>query len=320
MIISVTLNPLLEKRMVFSSRSLQSVNRSEYIYFTAGGKGVNVSRQLNRLNVKNISVLFSGGETGKIIKKILAEEELDSVFINIRSSNRVGTIAQFQNKSYSFFDPNNDILESEALEMKNKLRKMLTSAYIVSFSGSSQNTFTDEVIFDIIDEANREDKVTVLDTYGNSLKNAVQYSPTILHTNRSEIESSFNVNLKDDKDFADVLDFLYGKGIKMCFITDGSEKGFASKFDFKFKFIPPKIEEIDSTGSGDAFLSGIIYGFFNSFIFDDFLKIGIKLGALNAASDKVCRVSIEELNNFNPEIKVIPIGKKMKIINDSPTI
>ena len=60
MILTVTLNPLLEKRLEFQSVELGKDQRAKNEFYAAGGKGINVSRQLNLLGVKNSAFTWLG--------------------------------------------------------------------------------------------------------------------------------------------------------------------------------------------------------------------------------------------------------------------
>ena len=73
MILTVTLNPLLEHRLTYKVLHIGHENRSAKEKYKAGGKGINVSRQLNILSVDNLAFTFLGGSNGKLLKKLLIE-------------------------------------------------------------------------------------------------------------------------------------------------------------------------------------------------------------------------------------------------------
>ena len=93
MILTVTLNPLLESRLYYDSISIGSNNRSINKIYTAGGKGINVSRQLNALGIENIALTFLGGNNGKIYRKLLADEGISFFAVPIKSETRSATLA-----------------------------------------------------------------------------------------------------------------------------------------------------------------------------------------------------------------------------------
>jgi fructose-1-phosphate kinase PfkB-like protein len=189
---------------------------------------------------------------------------------------------------------------------------------MVVFSGSSPSEEAARIFVEGINLANRKDKISILDTYGKHLKNCIEASPTIIHNNVSELESSLNTSLQTEIEKIDLLNFLYSKGIKQSFITDGENNTYAANFDFHYIVKNPAIEYVDSTGSGDAFVAGLIYGFHNNLVFEEYLAIASALGAANASTTNVCKVEYHEIESYKKEVKIHQAGKKIKMIDDSP--
>jgi fructose-1-phosphate kinase PfkB-like protein len=124
--------------------------------------------------------------------------------------------------------------------------------------------------------------------------------------------------LNDEKDKLVFLDYLYSKGIKQVYLTDGEKNIYASNFDFHYKVRVPNINGVDSTGSGDAFAAGIAYGWHNKLAFNEQIKYAAALGTANALMFNVCNVPVDEARKFVESVEVHPIGKKIKIIDDTP--
>lgn len=320
MVLTVTINPLLEKRFQFPEIQIGGVNRSNVEIFKAGGKGINVSRQLTKLGIKNQAITFAGGMNGKLFRRVIAAEDLDAVLVGTKNETRWASVIEEREKVRvtSYFSPNQEISESEANEFINKLKKMIPNASIVLLAGSAPNKTAWRIYEAAIEIAAREDKIVLLDTYGDNLEKLINKSPMVLHNNVEELEKSLGIKLETDDEIIEFLKNIYNKGIKLAFITNGSKEVYALKFGFIYKITPPVIEnEIDSTGSGDAFTAGICAGLEKNSTFDEFVNYACKLGALNAASWNTCAVEPEELNSVADAV-IESIGKKMKIIDDSP--
>ena len=321
MILTVTLNPLLEHRLAYKVLHIGKENRSAMENYKAGGKGINVSRQLNIFSVDNLAFTFLGGSNGKLLKKLLTEEKINFTSISTHSETRSSAIIIDESTKTvtSCFgnDPQLSLVEAE--EFKLKLEKMIQNCEMVVFSGSSPCKDTDSIFPFGIQAANKYDKISVCDTYGNHLKDCIEASPTILHNNIDEVEKSLNVSLRSEREMIDYLRFLNTKNIKQAFITDGANPTYASDFDFIFKVKNPKVDTIDSTGSGDSFAAGIVYAWHRNLPFEESLIIASSLGAANAAKYDVCNVTLEEVNAIKNKIEVIPLGKKMRLIDVKPT-
>lgn len=320
MILTVTINPLLEICLTYNNVLFSGENRNGKLTYRAGGKGINVSRQLKFLETKCFGFTFAGGATGKIFRSVLEREELSYSFIRTSNETRIApVITDESNKTVStYFQENNFVSPDEANEFKSKLEKMIQNCEIVVFSGSSPAPFTDDIFPYGISLANKYDKVSVVDTYGAHLAGCIDASPTILHNNVEEIEKSLTMKMKSEKDKLAFLDHLYQKGIKQAFITDGEHPVFASNFDYHFKIVPPRVCSVHPTGSGDAFVAGVVYGWHNDFVFAETCKLAAALGAANAERLDICVVDFVSVTELRKRINVIPVGKKMKLLDDSP--
>lgn len=320
MILIITLNPLLERRFTYDQVRPGSVNRNASTKISAGGKGINVSRQLKKLGVKSYNYFFSGGTNGKIYRDALKTEGLEFSFISTRSETRHAAviISQKEKTISSYFSEDPEISQNEVDEFKSKLDKMIQNCEIVIFSGSSPSSETDSIIPYGIELANKYDKVSICDTYGKHLQNCIDAEPTMIHNNLAEIKNSIGINLDDEKSIVDYLHHLYKKNIKRVYFTNGSNNFYASNFDYIYKIKPLKIQEFDPTGSGDSFVAGIVSGWIKSDLFEDSLKFAAAVAGLNAQTFEIANVSNEEAIKFKDKVEVLPVGKKTKTIDDSP--
>ena len=98
MVYTVTFNPALDYVMNLDSISTDDINRtrSEELYY--GGKGINVSAILTRLEIPNIALGFTAGFTGQKIKEMMNSDgikndfiELDNGFTRINVKIKYGT-------------------------------------------------------------------------------------------------------------------------------------------------------------------------------------------------------------------------------------
>jgi len=320
MVLTVTINPLLERRYEYQKASLHHQNRNGVVTLQAGGKGINVSRQLSELNVKNIAFTFLGGANGKAFRNALNKETISFSFISTKSTTRdcAVIINSSEPSISSYFGEDPEISTNEFDAFLLKLEKMITNSAIVVFSGSSPCKQADLIFPAGIEMANKHGKISVCDTYGNHLQNCIDASPTVIHNNINETESSLKISLKTEKEKLEYLELLYSKGIKQAFLTEGENSFYSSNFDFHYKVAVPKIAAVDPTGSGDAFTSGIVYGWHHQVTFMEQLIFAASLGTANAGMFDVCKVSKATADRFTGKIKPEAVGKKMKVINDKP--
>lgn len=321
MILTITLNPLLEKRLFFSSTKSDN-NRALRQNYSAGGKGINISRQLNVLGIKNHALTFIGGASGKKFRHVLEQENISFSAVSTKSEIREATLV-FDNEEESlktYFGVNSEVSTSEIDQFISKLEKAIINSSVVVFAGSLPTQECSKIIELGIELCHKYDKISILDSYGENLKKQLDLGPTIVHNNLDELELSLSTNFKDEANIEELLNSLYNKGVKLSFLSSGKSDTYAAKSDFHYRIKNPLINEINGTGSGDAFVSGLIYGLEKSLIFNDFVKLASAFGAQNASTWDVCKVKLDDANNLVNEVTITEIGKKIKLIDDSPTI
>jgi len=317
MIVIVTLNPLLEKKYFCDDFELNKTFRVDKIKYSVGGKGINISRELNYLGVPNQSFTFLGGENGRYIRKLLTHEKINYVAVPTKAQTReAAVIIDKKNNSVStVMEKKYEISRAEIEEMKVKLEKAILNSNMLVFAGSLPNDDTFEIIDWGTKLAKENDKLVLFDTYGNHLDKSLNLPVDIIHNNVDELEKALNKNLSTEEDIINLAKELKDRGIKISAITNGKHPFIVNNFGFLYKVYPPAVNEIHPTGSGDAFVAGLIYGIFNSLPIVESLKIATSLGAINSTRIDVCNITYNELENFDKEsINIETIGEKMNTI------
>jgi len=309
MILTITSNPLLEKTLFFDKLERGKVNRAKSIIVQAGGKGVNVSRQLKYLGLDSLVAGFIGGENGKRLKSILYREEIKNSFYQINSETREGIVIVDNDQILeSYFDPDPLVLSKEVIGFIDKAKKAILNSEMVIVSGSSPvfETSDDELLIfkEILTYANENDKFTLLDVYGDRLPEILKLKPDLVHVNKDEASKYLNAIFQDEDDIVEFLKSMYKAGIKIFSITAGHESFYTINQGYVYKTTPPEIQCINSTGSGDAFMAGIIYGLHHNLPFEEILRWATACGAANATKFSVCDNEIRFVEAFLNKVKV----------------
>lgn len=318
MILTVTLNPIIEQRLHFSKVLRGEANRAHKQSYYAGGKGINVSRQLTKMGVKNLALTFLGGDNGRRLRATMTAEGLNFTAVAVKSETRNGitVIEDEPARVTHLFGENSVITPEEVNEFKFKLEKMIQNCEYVVFSGSSPSPACDDIFAYGIQIAEKYDKTAVLDTYGKALELALNERPAILHINKQEASDYFGKKIEDEVDIISALEEFNNLGVKIGIISDGDSPVYMNHFGFVHKITPPEVKVVDETGSGDAFVAGLVYGLYNDEILTDILRMATSCGAANAGSVTVCEVDYSNIEHLLDEILIEPIGKKLNLMNE----
>ena len=83
MIITVTMNPAIDKTVEVDKFQPYALNRIRRIEYDAGGKGINVSKTIHALGGESLAMGFLGGNTGKTIENVLNAWNIRHDFIYV---------------------------------------------------------------------------------------------------------------------------------------------------------------------------------------------------------------------------------------------
>jgi tagatose 6-phosphate kinase len=296
MIITITLNTMLDKTVYVGKIEKGKIQRAERVEAVAGGKGVNVSRQLKVLGCRTIATGFYGGAIGKIIGQLMSDEGLCHDFIAVHSCTREGvTYREADGTVTAVFELPHEIEKSEADELVAKCVRLASKSSWVIFSGSSPHRNADSVYREIMDAIADTGVRTVLDTYGEPLRRAIGARPYLFKPNKHEYEATFGVELDTEQSVRRALDDMIGRGVHCVMLTDGHHDAYIGTPEGHWIVRPPDIEAVNPTGSGDAMIAGFIYAQERRLPFEDSCLIAVAAGAANAAKWSVADSSIEAI-------------------------
>src|SRR5699024_12406206 len=108
---------------------------SDLEFKLSGGKGINVSRILQRINADSTALGFLGGFTGNFIENWLKKEGLSCRFTSVNEDTRINVkLKAGKETEINGLGPN--LSETEIVSLKNNLKKINTGD-IVILSGST---------------------------------------------------------------------------------------------------------------------------------------------------------------------------------------
>ncbi len=311
MITTVTLNPMLDKTVYVQNIRRGQVERASKVEMVVGGKGVNVSRQLKRLGVETLATGFAGGEIGTMLERLLRDEDIPHEFVRVAGMSREGvTYREKDGTITELFEPPHPVTMDEAQRLVELVDSKLSDSDWIVCSGSSPSPEADTVFEKIIQRAKGRSVNTVLDSYGTVCRNAARSVPTILKMNKNEFEQTFGKILSGPGDYHRMFDEILGQGISCCIVTDGSHVLYAATSSQRWKINPPKISPVNSTGSGDSMVGGMMYGFTQGWGTERALKLGVAAGSCNAQRWEVANCSLEDIASLESEVMIEPFTQQ----------
>jgi 1-phosphofructokinase family hexose kinase len=288
MIITVTLNAAIDKSLAVPNFKLGRRHRTVDQRTMAGGKGVNIARTLKALGQPVIATGFAGGATGTHIVEQLTEESILNDFVRIREESRTNTsVLDPTTGEQTEINERGPAVSAREVELfRDKLLYLARGAAIVVFAGSLPRGVEPDLYATLIRELERMDVVTVVDTDGEPLRQAVRAEPDVVSPNVLEAEELVGHEFASEQERLLAVGEIVALGPREAIMTlpDGcvAQVMVGGQRRLKRARVEQR-EPIAKSGSGDAFLAGYLTARYEGRAPDQCLRFGVACGAESTA-------------------------------------
>ncbi len=303
MIITVTLNPAIDKTVDIGDFHYGGLNRITMVVQDPGGKGINVSKTIHHLGGQTIATGFLGGNGGRILNDSLQKLGIKTDFIQVSGESRTNLkVLDIKGKVTEFNEPGPVIEEAAVNELLMKLESMANSDTMFVLAGSIPKGVDSGIYGKITEIVKRKKAKVFLDADGELFAKGIEAKPDYIKPNRFELEEYFNFEGRASiDDLALMGRKLLDKGIGTVAISLGGE---GALFVLpKETIIAPglKVEAHSTVGAGDAMVAALAYGIDLSLPMKETIKLGIatSAGAVTTVGTKsATKEKVDELKQY----------------------
>lgn len=262
MIITLAMNPAIDKTLAVDDFKLNHVNKIETIRLDAAGKGINVSKVVKVLGGRTKVITFLGGNNGEYISNALEKDRISFIKIPIGNETRINTkIVDKVKKTYTDLNEIGPEVTPKDLELfiKQTINYASSDAMVV-LTGSVPLGIENTIYRDLIEKLKGYGVKTILDASGPLFAHGVELGPFMVKPNIHELENYFDRKLQTKDALIEAGNLLLKKGIEVVVISLG-EKG-ALLLTPSLKLYSPglKVDVKSTVGAGDAMVAGLCYG------------------------------------------------------------
>lgn len=259
MILTVTLNPALDKIIILENLKIGKLNRVKQTTLLAGGKGINVSEVLTKLKIKNKALAIIGGDSGRKINLMLENKGIKSNFIWSEFETRQNLKIKDKNTNQE-----TEINENGKVSRKNiedfliAFDKIINKNKTVVLSGSLPDGVEKNIYAELIEKAKAKDAQVILDSSGDEFKLALEKAPYLLKPNLEEIENLLGKKINNNNDLKKGSQYLLNKGVSIVMVSLGSEGAFIASAKEGYRIYTPQVKISQTTvGAGDTMVAGL---------------------------------------------------------------
>ena len=306
MIITVTLNPALDKTLEVPNFTPGRRHRTVDQVTMPGGKGVNVARAIKRLGQPVIATGLAGGATGTRIVEALNDEAILNAFVRIREESRTNTaVLDPTSGLQTEINERGPSISPQELELfREKLLYLAKGASMCVFAGSLPAGVETDAYAELIREVKKLGVLTLVDTEGEALRLGMRAEPDVVSPNELEAEELVGQEFNDAEDRAQAVVEItrIGAGEAIMTVRDGC---FAYVVDDGPTLYRVSVEEQEARsriGSGDAFLAGYVAARYGGRSPVECLRYGVACGAESIQHFGAGVIDPDKVGRLLPEV------------------
>ncbi|EAK8408780.1 1-phosphofructokinase [Listeria monocytogenes] len=300
MIYTITLNPSIDYIVQIDQLNLGGLNRMKQDYKLPGGKGINVSRVLNQLNVPSLATGFLGGFTGNFIKDWLQNEGVKTGFVTVKDDTRINIkLKHGEETEINGLGP--AISEKEINEFL-KVMDKVTANDIVILSGSVPPSLGNDFYNKIIRICKEKNAEFMIDTTGKELLDALPNRPILIKPNHHELAELFGVELNSVEEL-----IPYGKkclelGAQHVIVSMAGDGALLFTGEDVYFADALKGELKNSVGAGDSMIAGFVGTFDKKRDPVKAFAAGVATGGATAFSTDLAQKEL--IDKLLPQVKI----------------
>ena len=278
-IITLTLNPSLDKSTHFTGLIAEQKIRCEKPRYDAGGGGINVSKAIAKLGGDSLCIHTSGGSAGIMLEEIILKDGIENKVIPTQNWTRENFIA-FENTTkaqYRFGFPGNELLEDEKQKVIETIKEINTK-YLV-LSGSLNEGLPTDFYQTIAEIAKAMGIKVIVDTSGEPLRKVLEKGVYLIKPNIGELAKLIGVEKLELSEVEKAAKTLIENGAAEIVIVSLGTQGAILVSKEQIEFVKaPKVTKKSTVGAGDSMVGGMVWALSQNKTLKEVIQWGVSCG------------------------------------------
>ena len=280
MILTVTLNPCIDKSSTVVKMKPESKLRCTEVVNEAGGGGINVTKALSKLDTTSIALFPAGGNNGNMLCSLLKEDGILFHAVDTKVETRENWIVleNETNDQFRFTFPGREVQEQTIKTLVDQIRSFAPSFVVAS--GSLPPGLPDHFYGLIVKNAAAVGARCIVDTSGSALQALRGRNAFMIKPNIGELCRMLNVEYLDSNEVDDAANQVIRDGYaQVVVVSMGPDGAWLVTNEEKHFVKAPKVEKNSTVGAGDSMVAGITYALQKNLSLKEALQWGVACGS-----------------------------------------
>lgn len=309
MILTVTLNPSVDRAVFVRELKVGDTNRVVRTETDAGGKGVNLSRVLRELGGETVATGFLGGGPGAYICKVLEMQGVPHCFVEVTGDTRTNvSVEDDQHNPPTTLNESGPQVTAEDIDrLFAQVREYLPKLSWLAMGGSLPPGAPPDTFRKLVEIAREANVRTLVDADGEAMKQAMAARPDFIKPNEKEASRLLERDISGRNDAIQAALELYqqlGSGDKIVVVSRGAGGAVLACGEGQFDGMTPNVEMRSTVGCGDSMLGGMLWAMRHGKSLEESFRWGLSAGAATAATDGTEIAREEVVRKLFPQARV----------------
>lgn len=275
MIITVSMNPAIDKTVEIPSLLPGGLNRIKRVEYDAGGKGINVSKTIKELGGESIAVGFLGGNAGRTIESVLNDRGIQNDFLWVDGETRTNTKVFETNGEVTELNEPGPVISREQVEsLIDRLLQYAGENSLFVLSGSIPSGVEKDVYAEITRRVHEKGSKVLLDADGELFRSSLIAGPDIIKPNRVELEEYAGIDYRaSDEEILNMARGLLKKGMDTVAVSMGKSGAMLIREGFQVRCPALSVKAHSTVGAGDAMVAALAYAWDKGLDEDETVKL-----------------------------------------------
>jgi 6-phosphofructokinase 2 len=280
MILTVTLNPCIDKSSKVDQLKPESKLRCKEVINEPGGGGINVSKALQKLHTASVALFPAGGHNGNMLCSLLKEQGIlfHAVDTKVETRENWVMLETSGNNQYRFTFPGREVKEETIKTLIDQIRSFAPTFVVAS--GSLPPGLPDYFYGLIVKNAAAVGAKCIVDTSGAALQALKGKNAYLIKPNIGELCKMLNVEFLDKDEVPDAAQQAISDGFSEIIVVSlGAAGAWLVSSDKRYFIQAPSVEKKSTVGAGDSMVAGILYMLQKKQTLKEALAFGVACGS-----------------------------------------
>ncbi len=244
MIVTITMNPSIDISYPLVSWNVDTVNRTDQVSKTAGGKGLNVTRVIHDLKGDVLATGVLGGFHGAFIADELKRAGIKQKFTDIKEESRDSIAILHEGNQTEILEAGPTVSYEEQQNFLENFKELIKKAKIVTISGSLAKGLPSNIYQTLVQLTEEQSIKVLVDTSGESLRQVLagEQKPFLIKPNLEELSALLRYSFSIDRleELQEGLNQPIFAGIEWIVVSLGKAGAFAKHKDCFYRVTLPR--------------------------------------------------------------------------------